>query len=146
MAIEEFKDDYFFLSNFYLRRIRYGIELNSKSVVIFKSAEHAFQAAKSTNDNDKRLIADSHTPGLAKSRGQLIPLRSDWEKIKKQVMYEIVKAKFVQSSKLRKLLLKTGTKKLIEGNWWHDTYWGVCNGVGENHLGKILMRVRKELG
>ena len=47
----------------------------------------------------------------------------------------------------------------VEGNHWHDTYWGVCNpeafgkppctkgcgGTGENQLGKILMRVRDEL-
>jgi predicted NAD-dependent protein-ADP-ribosyltransferase YbiA (DUF1768 family) len=35
--------------------------------------------------------------------------------------------------------------ELIEGNWWGDTYWGVCNGVGENHLGKLLMKIRDYL-
>jgi predicted NAD-dependent protein-ADP-ribosyltransferase YbiA (DUF1768 family) len=39
----------------------------------------------------------------------------------------------------------TGDRKLVEGNYWHDTFWGVCNGVGENYLGEILMHVRQEL-
>ena len=33
----------------------------------------------------------------------------------------------------------------IEGNTWNDTFWGVCNGQGQNWLGKILMLVRSEL-
>ena len=38
-----------------------------------------------------------------------------------------------------------GEEYLEEGNTWHDTYWGVCNGKGKNKLGKILMQVREEL-
>ena len=41
--------------------------------------------------------------------------------------------------------MATGDAELVEGNTWNDTYWGVCNGVGHNHLGKILMQVRQEL-
>ena len=39
----------------------------------------------------------------------------------------------------------TNNEELIEGNTWNDTYWGVCNGRGQNHLGKILMKVRSLL-
>ena len=46
---------------------------------------------------------------------------------------------------LRNLLLATGDEELIEGNYWGDTYWGVCNGVGQNKLGKLLMQVREEI-
>lgn len=35
--------------------------------------------------------------------------------------------------------------EIVEENSWRDTYWGVCKGVGENHLGKILMKIRDEL-
>jgi len=42
-------------------------------------------------------------------------------------------------------LLATGDVELIEGNTWHDTEWGVCNGIGKNKLGKILMRIREIL-
>jgi predicted NAD-dependent protein-ADP-ribosyltransferase YbiA (DUF1768 family) len=41
-------------------------------------------------------------------------------------------------------LLDTGTQTLVEGNWWGDVFWGVCKGVGSNHLGKLLMKLRKE--
>ena len=42
-------------------------------------------------------------------------------------------------------LLDTGDTELIEGNNWHDTFWGVCKGKGQNNLGKILMEVRKDI-
>ena len=42
-------------------------------------------------------------------------------------------------------LLMTREAELIEGNDWNDYFWGQCMGVGDNHLGKLLMQVRKEL-
>lgn len=42
-------------------------------------------------------------------------------------------------------LLDTGDQRLVEGNVWGDRYWGVCDGVGENWLGELLMQVRDEL-
>lgn len=41
--------------------------------------------------------------------------------------------------------MTTGNAELIEGNTWNDTFWGVCNGEGENNLGKLLMKVRTNL-
>jgi predicted NAD-dependent protein-ADP-ribosyltransferase YbiA (DUF1768 family) len=55
-----------------------------------------------------------------------------------------VREKF-KNEELAQLLIDTDDHELIEGNWWHDYFWGVCNGKGENHLGKILMDVREEL-
>ena len=72
-------------------------------------------------------------------------MRSDWEEVKNKVMYEIVLAKFTQNSDLKEKLLATGDEHLEEGNTWGDTIWGTVDGVGENRLGKILMRVRDEL-
>ena len=60
-------------------------------------------------------------------------------------MYEIVLAKFTQNPDLKEKLLATGDESLEEGNTWGDTIWGTVDGVGENRLGKILMRVRDEL-
>jgi len=63
----------------------------------------------------------------------------------------IVKLKFAQNPDLRKKLLATGTEELVEGNTWHDNYWGDCscpeckNIKGRNQLGITLMRVRKEM-
>ena len=60
-------------------------------------------------------------------------------------MYQIVKCKFEQNEDLKIKLLNTGNSELIEGNTWGDKIWGKVNGVGQNNLGKILMRIRKEL-
>lgn len=59
-------------------------------------------------------------------------------------MKDLVRQKF-QHPELKKKLLKTKNATLIEGNTWGDVYWGVCNGVGENNLGKILMETRAKL-
>jgi ribA/ribD-fused uncharacterized protein len=136
-AIREFRDAYAFLSNFYCSPIKY-------KGLIYLNAEAAFQAQKETCEKDKEQYTRMN-PAQAKLVGRNCNLREDWEEIKEQIMYEIVKAKFTQNPNLARLLLDTGNAYLEEGNWWHDTTWGVCNAVGENKLGKILMRVREEL-
>lgn len=72
-------------------------------------------------------------------------MRPDWDDVKVDVMEEIVYAKFTQNENLMHMLVLTEDMPLIEGNSWGDTFWGVCDGVGENNLGKILMRVRDRL-
>lgn len=136
-AIREFKDAYAFLSNFYRAFVKY-------KGLIYLNAEAAFQAQKEARDEDREQYTTMN-PAQAKLVGRNCNLRKDWEEIKEQTMYEIVKAKFTQNENLVRLLLATGDAYLEEGNWWHDTTWGVCNGVGQNKLGKILMRVREEL-
>lgn len=71
-------------------------------------------------------------------------LRRDWEEVKLDIMYELLKCKFDQNPSLKEKLINTGDRLLVEGNDWHDTYWGVCNGKGSNHLGKLLMKLREE--
>lgn len=133
-VIDRFSDEYFFLSNFYYSDITYeGIK--------YSSVEAAFQATK-TLDIDKRQEFSFLTPSQAKSKGRHITLRQDWEEIKYNVMRELVFLKFSTNKTLRSQLLSTGNAELIEGNTWNDKYWGVCNGEGENCLGKILMEVR----
>lgn len=135
--IDEFKDEYAFLSNFYSAPVEYKGQ-------VFKNNEAAFQAQKCTDDTVKAMFCDLN-PSAAKRLGRSIQLRPDWETIKYDIMYEVCRAKFEQNDDLRRLLLATGTKHLEEGNTWNDRCWGTCKGVGENHLGKILMRVREEL-
>ena len=65
--------------------------------------------------------------------------------VKVKLMFELVLEKFKQNPELKQKLLETGNQELIEGNTWNDTFWGVCNGQGQNWLGKILMLVRSEL-
>jgi len=60
-------------------------------------------------------------------------------------MYQVCKAKFTQNADLAERLLATGDEMLIESNDWGDRIWGQVDGLGQNYLGKILMRIRTEL-
>ena len=119
--------------------------------ITYPNAEAAFQAQKQVLV-DATLSLEHFTTmkGVdAKRYGKRIQMSPEqirqWDLMKDKVMYDIVKAKFSQNPYLRGRLLQTKDMLLVEENWWHDRYWGVCNGIGENHLGKILMRVRDEL-
>lgn len=134
-VIREFQGEYMFLSNFYMAPVTYnGFH--------FTNSEAAFQAAKCP---DRMAEFCGLDPSSAKRLGRRVALRPDWDRIKYEVMYDVCKAKFAQNPDLLNLLLATGDAELIEGNTWGDRVWGVCEGTGENNLGKILMRLRGEL-
>ena len=135
--IDSFEGKYYFLSNFYHVDVKYD-------GIVYNNTEAAFQAQKVLDDSEK-LSFSNLSPRKAKKLGREVKLREDWRDVKDNYMYEICKAKFTQHEDLAKKLLQTGDEELVEGNRWNDTYWGVCNGKGENRLGKILMRVRDEL-
>jgi ribA/ribD-fused uncharacterized protein len=130
----------FFLSNFFGSPLIYD-------GILYPTVEHAYQAAK-THDVNKRLeIAGAHTPDIAKKMGRILELREDWESVKFEIMYYLVKLKFENCKILKDALLETKDAYLEETNHWGDKIWGVCSktGEGENNLGKILMNVRNEL-
>lgn len=135
--IDNFRGEYRFLSNYHMADINF-------EGITYPSSENAFQAAKSLNENVRRRFTLLSCKE-AKEYGRRVELRPDWEKVKDDVMYTILRDKFTRHAELKALMLQTGDEKLVEGNTWGDTYWGVCNGVGKNKLGKILMRVRKEI-
>lgn len=107
-------------------------------------SEAAYMSQKST-DPDVRAQFQNLAGVAAKRLGRKVTLREDWEAVKNDIMYQVLKAKFTQSAELREQLLATGNLYLEETNYWKDTYWGVCNGVGRNMLGLLLMRVRNEI-
>ena len=134
--IDSFSGEYDFLSNF------------SPSIVSFEgeeypTVEHGYQAAKTLLAEGRLAVKEAATPGLAKKYGRRLKLREDWEKVKIGVMEQLLREKF-SDVELREKLLGTSPHELVEGNWWGDTFWGVCRGKGENHLGKLLMKIRKE--
>ena len=135
--IKSFKGKYEFLSNFATCRVVYN-------GVLYPTVEHAYQAAKCLHDEDRKVFRFIDTPGEAKRWGRVVTLRPDWESVKLSIMEDLVRQKF-RNERLRKLLLETAGEELVEGNTWKDTFWGVCNGVGENNLGKILMKIREEI-
>jgi ribA/ribD-fused uncharacterized protein len=136
-TIDSFTGDYTFLSNFYPAPVTFD-------GLLYPTTEHAFQAAKTLNYMERREIQSLAKPGDAKRRGRTVTLRDNWEVLKNHVMFGLLRDKFSKGH-LRDKLLATGDAKLIEGNTWGDTYWGVCNGHGQNHLGTLLMAVRDEL-
>lgn len=140
-TIDEFRGRYRFLSNFFPAQITYeGFSC--------PTTEHAFQLAKSSNWHGKDKVAAAATPQEAKQLGRGVLLRRDWEEVKLHVMWEVTLLKYTSHPALLGMLLDTGDAKLVEGNRWGDTFWGVSvfNGKGENHLGRILMAVREHLG
>jgi hypothetical protein len=137
-VINSFKGENRWLSNFHLADVEY-------EGIIYPSTEHAYQAAKTLDQEERLRISKLPKPGDSKRAGNKVKLREDWESIKLQVMEDLVRQKFTKHHELKLQLASTYNEELIEGNTWNDTYWGVCNGKGENHLGKILMKVRKEI-
>ena len=151
MIIDSFTNDYRFLSNFY------PVVINHDGIR-YASVEHAYQAAKTLVlseryelsgtrwdvDLGRPVVGDPMSASAAKRYGNRVTLRPDWEFIKLDVMHQLVLAKF-QHPRLMRLLYDTVPFELVEGNAWNDRYWGVCDGIGENHIGKILMAVRDEL-
>lgn len=137
--IKEFQGSYRFLSNFF------------PSVITidgwrYATVEHAFQAAKTDDLEEKRKILDAETPGKAKKLGRTVTLRDEWESVKIGTMRDLLRRKF-RDDPLRSKLMETGDRELIEGNKWGDRFWGVDldTGKGENWLGRLLMGVRGEL-
>jgi len=138
VTISSFSGVYDVLSNFY------------RSTVIFDGGiyatnEHAFQAAKTLINSDRIKIRDAETPNKAKRLGRELKLREDWETIKVDIMRKLLEQKFSRGTDNARRLLSTGDEELVEGNKWNDTFWGVCEGKGENMLGKLLMEVRENL-
>lgn len=75
-----------------------------------------------------------------------VKLREDWDEVKCDVMYKALHAKFTQNEYLKDLLMSTGDKEIIEASP-RDAYWGWGKDKkGVNMLGKLLMKLRTELG
>ena len=159
------KEPYYEFSNFY----KTSIEYNGK---IYPSSEHLYQAMKFMKDpNDKKsmeyadiirqqstankafILAGQKTGGGYKWRLDLNPIikkyqdvkiRDDWEQNKVKIMKDILMIKF-SDNKLKKLLLDTNNKNIIEDSP-RDNFWGIGKKKdGKNMLGKLLMEVRENL-
>lgn len=136
MDIVTFNGPYWFLSNFYPCIIKY-------ETITYSTVEHAYQASKTLDFSRRLEIAKARRPAQAKFLGRCVVLRPEWDDIKVSIMEELLERKFADQVLMQKLL-DTGDATLIEGNWWGDEFWGVYKGRGKNHLGKLLMKIRKK--
>lgn len=139
-AIMSFRGEYSFLSNFYEGKVftYKGLKFNNTEAPFH--AEKCWSRAK-----EFEMIR----PLQSKRLGRRVLMRKDWEQIKDRVMYDVCYAKFTQDPVLKAKLLATGNRELVEGNTHGDRCWGMTcsNGVwiGENRLGKVLMKLREDL-
>lgn len=131
-----------FLSNMYHCEMEYN-------GLFFYSVESAYQAQKCLYEKDRIIFTKIKDPVEAKRLGGVITKRKDWDKIKLNIMKELLEIKFSQNYFIQKLL-DTNDSILIEGNDWHDNFYGVCRCdqckylYQNNFLGKILMNIREE--
>ena len=136
--IDSFMGEYRWLSNFHEAPLWHSGHL-------YQNSESAYQAAKLLpRDEEYRLKYESMDgKGAKKLSKELKHLtRPDWKEISLIVMSEVVHAKFTQNKDIRIQLVNTFPHDLVEGNTWHDYFYGVCNGQGTNWLGRILMAER----
>ena len=114
----------------------------------YATAEAAYQALK-TDDRGWRLqVAACASPGAAKRVGRKVPMTPGFDRL--AAMERVLRTKFAPGTDWAATLVDSGAEELIEWNTWHDRFWGRCTchrcaGFGENHLGRLLMRLRAEL-
>lgn len=138
-GIKGFFGKYHFMSNFHKH------EPITYDGMAAKTVEHIFQAVKTLDQGSRKIVIQADGPGEAKKLGQKVPLRSDWENVKVDIMLDILRVKF-KIPRLRKKLLDTGDSYLEETNDWGDHFWGANKkGYGKNWLGKCLMKLRDEI-
>ncbi len=135
--IEQFRDEYRWLSNFYPCELRFRGKR-------YPSVEYAYLSAKSDDKEWKSLCANpKEKQSKIKKKSQYLELVPNWDEIKMDVMRECLELKFSQEP-FRSWLIETGDLHLQEGNTWGDKFWGVDleTGEGDNNLGKLIMEVR----
>lgn len=144
-VIDRFQGDLRFLSNFYA-----GHHPVTHRGIPWPTAEHAYQAAKSFNAPHVNRIWACESPGDAKRAGRSVALPPHWGTSRVLVMWGVLCAKF-EDPHLLERLRETGGAVLVEGNTWHDQFWGSCTCVqracqppGENWLGRLLMVLRDD--
>lgn len=141
--IAEYQLNVFPLDNF----APFGLTMDDE---YFQTSEHAFQYLKfvDTNKEVAENIKKSFSPNDARDiahenkAGRL----DNWSDIKYEKMEEVLKLKVEQNPIVKECLLNTKDYLIAECCIDEDTDWGVDNNnQGENHLGKIWMKIRDEL-
>lgn len=137
-TIERFKGDYEFLSNrFACPFVWEGLQ--------YENAEAAFQSSRCSDERERKAFCRCAADKAAMKGREILP-PAGWENERLAIMTSILSAKFQQNPPLMQRLKATGNLLLINGNSKGETFWGVdlYTWLGENNLGKILMKIRNE--
>ena len=135
--ITSFRGKYNFLSNFSSHPVNIGD-------ITYKTAECAYQAYKVSDMDIRRAIAKMD-PKDAKAYVKGIKhLPSDWKEKSLAIMGNILIYKVLQNPHVAEALVNTGDERIVEGNNWGDTFWGVDlkTNTGQNMLGNLWMEIR----
>jgi ribA/ribD-fused uncharacterized protein len=117
----------------------------------FATAEHAYQAGKARRPEVRDWLMAAPSPALLAMAAHGLyqwDITPSWSRIKFERMRAVLHAKFTQHEDLRKLLLATGSARLVETATVDNAVnrlWGEVNGVGKNMLGALLMELRTKL-
>lgn len=136
-----YEHDFYMFSNFASFRLAWkGLD--------FDTSEHAYHWEKFKEDAELR-----HRIRLARSAHDAFKLaekfrdkrRPDWDSVKVDIMREILREKANQHEYVRRKLLQTGDRELIEDSW-RDAFWGWGpKKDGQNMLGRLWMEIREEI-
>lgn len=136
-----YEQDFYVLSNFSSFRLEWKDS-------DFDNAEAAYHWEKFPGSarirTEIRHARSAHEAFKIAQANKLL-CRPDWDSVKVGIMRDILRAKAAQHEYVRRKLLQTGDRELIE-NSWRDDFWGWGpNRDGQNMLGKLWMEIRAEL-
>lgn len=136
-----YEQDFYVLSNFSAFRLRWRER-------IFDTSEAAYHWEKFPGyieTQAKIRQAPSAHEAFKIAEQYRARRRPDWNDVRVDIMRDILRAKAEQHEYVRRKLLATGDRELVE-NSWRDDFWGWGpNKDGQNMLGKLWMEVRAEL-
>ena len=140
-AVDFYEREFYVLSNFASFKLYWrGLS--------FYTSEVAYHWEKFPHDTlvqDSLLSARSSHDAFKIAERHKGVVRSDWKDVRVGIMRDILTAKANQHEYVRRKLLETGNRLLIE-NSWRDDFWGVGpNGNGQNQMGKLWMEVRASI-
>ena len=118
-----------------------------KDGVFWKTSEHYYQAQKFEDSDVKVIIQNAETPKIASTigRDRNLKLRSDWEEVKQDVMFDAVYYKFKQNKDILQKLLDTGNAPIDEAPDKENCWGSGPNNDGQTNYGKLLIKVREKL-
>jgi N-glycosidase YbiA len=135
-----YEHEYYVFSNF----SAFAIEWKGHLCLTSEHAYHTEKFEDKKIQEEIRATRSAHdSQKLAQSYKE--KYRTDWNKVKVGIMKEILHAKVAQHPYVRKKLLQSGERILVEDSW-RDDFWGWGpNKNGQNMLGKLWMEVRNEI-
>ncbi len=135
----------------------------------YPTVEHAYQSLKPRDARVRDWLLAAPSPSLVALTAHVLPAdvdpalvmgrvadsllgfhtRPGWSRLRYPWMMRCLQAKFAQHNDLQQLLLSTGAAEIVEAGRIDDDAgrrWGIVNGRGQNYLGRMLMRVRGDIG